>query len=111
MNFIQAGQMKPILIDVPKRLEGFADLPTFKDKGIPFELNYWRGIWAKSDTPKEAVAFLDVLLRRAMAEPGYAKYEKAGFYHLVPGYMNRDQFTKYVSREVEVYKGAYGGKK
>lgn len=111
MNFVQSGQMKPILIDVPKRLEGFPDLPTFKDKGIPFELNYWRGIWAKSDTPKEAVSFLDDLLKRAMAEPGYAKYEKAGFYHLVPGYMNHDHFAQYVKREVAVYKEAYVGVK
>lgn len=111
MNFIQAKQMAAILIDVPKRLDAFPDLPTFKDKAIPFELNYWRGIWAKADTPKEAVAWLDDLFKKAMAEEGYMAYTKAGSYHLVPGYMGHEQFSKYVAREIEIYREAYGGKK
>ncbi|MGE0612336.1 MAG: Bug family tripartite tricarboxylate transporter substrate binding protein [Hyphomicrobiales bacterium] len=111
MKFIEAGTMKPILVDVPERLEQFPDLPTFKDQKIPFELRYWRGIWASAKVPAEAVAFLDDLLHKAMSEPGYEKYTKAGFYHLVDGYLDHKAFTDYVKREIDIYKQAYSEKK
>lgn len=109
MKFIDAGQMKPIIVDLPQKLDKFPDLPTFKDKEIPFELRYWRGIWANANTPPEAVAFLDEVLRKAMDQPSYKTYEEARFYHLVDGYLGHEDFKDYVKRELEIYKAGYGG--
>jgi tripartite-type tricarboxylate transporter receptor subunit TctC len=110
VKFIEAKRMTPIIVDVPDRLKTYPDTPTFKDKKIPFDLGYWRGIWAKKGTPPEAVAYLDGLLRRAMDNKSYKEYEEKGFYHIVQGYMDHKTFADSSKREFEVYKAAYGKK-
>lgn len=111
MEFIDAEKMKPLLVDVPERLDKFPDLPTFKDKNISFDLRYWRGIWANASTPPEAVAFVDNLLHEAMSQPSYEKYEKSRYYHLVKGYLDHEAFSDYVDREIEIYRNAYASEK
>lgn len=110
MKFIEAKKMTPIIVDLPKRLEKFPDLPTFKDKNIAFTLRYWRGIWANAKTPKEAVAFMDDLLHKAMSEKGYESYEKSRYYDLVDGYLDNKAFADYVKKEISIYGEAYGKK-
>lgn len=107
MEFIEAGRMQPIVVDLPEKLEGFPDLPTFEEKEIPFELRYWRGIWANSETSLEAVAFLDDLLRQAMEQESYKEYEQSAYYHLVDGYLDHEAFSEYVNREIEIYRATY----
>ncbi len=107
MNFIENKQMEPVIVGVDERIPRFRNVPTMKDKGIEFPLGYWRGIWAKRGTPPEAVAYLDELLRAAMEEPGYVKYEKEAFYDLVPGYMDAKTFRESVNRELAAYRKAY----
>lgn len=110
MKFIDAGQMKPLLVDLPKRLQKFPDLPTFNDKNIPFTLRYWRGVWANAKTPPEAAAFVDHLLRKAMDQAAYKSYEKSRYYDLVDGYLDHAAFTNYVKSEMGIYGAAYAKK-
>lgn len=108
VNFVDAGRMTPIIADVPKRLERYPHMPTFAEKGIPFELGYWRGFWAKAGTPPEAIVFMDNLMHKAMKNPRYVDYEKKHYYDLVPGYLNHEEFAESVRREITVYSKFYG---
>lgn len=111
MKFIDAGRMRPIIVDVPNKLEKFPLLPTFKDKDISFDLRYWRGIWASENTSDDAIVFLDKLLLKAMDHPSYKAYEKSRFYHFVYGYQDHNTFSDYVKKETDSYRAVYGDKK
>jgi tripartite-type tricarboxylate transporter receptor subunit TctC len=110
VKFIEGKRMTPIIADVPRRLDQYPGMPTFKEKNVPFELGYWRGIWARKGVPAEAIAYMDTLLRKAMRHPSYAEYEKKGYYDLVEGYLDHKAFAESVKRELAVYSKVYAQK-
>lgn len=107
VKFVDSKRMTPIIVDTPKRMENYPDIPTFKDQKVPFELGFWRGIWAKAGTPPEAIAYMDDLLKRAMKAEPFKKFEEQGYYHLVEGYLGHKEFAPSVVREAEIYREAY----
>jgi putative tricarboxylic transport membrane protein len=63
---IEAGQVKCLAVAGEERLGGiFADIPTFREKGIDFLWQNWRAVMGPPDMPKEAVAFWQDALRKA----------------------------------------------
>jgi tripartite-type tricarboxylate transporter receptor subunit TctC len=68
---VQAGTLHGIAITSAERLEQLADVPTTAELGMP-EVSYtmWHGLYVARGTPKEAIAALNVALRRAVADSG-----------------------------------------
>jgi putative tricarboxylic transport membrane protein len=64
---IEAGQVKCLAVAGEKRLDGiFANVPTFREKGIDFLWQNWRAVMGPPNMPKEAVAFWQDALRKAV---------------------------------------------
>ena len=40
----QSGKLRVIAVSSPRRLQGFADVPTWKEQGINYEYASWRGV-------------------------------------------------------------------
>jgi putative tricarboxylic transport membrane protein len=67
---IEAGQVKCLAVAGEGRLGGiFAEIPTFREKGIDFLWQNWRGVMGPRDMPKEAVAFWQDALTKAAETP------------------------------------------
>jgi tripartite-type tricarboxylate transporter receptor subunit TctC len=67
----RAGKVKFLAVAAPKRVAGYADVPTVSESGGPanFEVSAWIGILAPRATPKEIVAKLNKDIAAALALP------------------------------------------
>jgi len=62
---IEAGKLRAIAITTGRRLSGaLANVPTWKEQGIPTELTFWRGILGPKGITPDQVAFWEGVLSR-----------------------------------------------
>ena len=52
-----------------KRLKGFDNVPTLKERGIDLSIGTWRGLAAPKGLPADVLAVLVEATRKAAAEP------------------------------------------
>jgi tripartite-type tricarboxylate transporter receptor subunit TctC len=55
---IKDGKMRLLAIMSPTRLEGFPDVPTYRELGVNADFIFWRGMFAHKDTPAPVLATL-----------------------------------------------------
>lgn len=69
MPHIKAGKLNAVAIAGPERNNCVPDAPTLKEQGVPFELQYWWGIFAPAKTPKPIVDRLNQELNAVLKMP------------------------------------------
>lgn len=77
---VEAGQLKILAVDQPRRVPAIANVPTFAEAGMPgFEINLWLGILAPAGTSAEIVQLLNGAIDKALDTPDVAaRYEQLG---------------------------------
>ena len=97
MSFIRSGLVKPIAVSSPTRVPTLADIPTVIESGVPYEAEYWYGIFVPSATPKDVVARLAHGIGQALAaQDTVDNLAKQG---ASPARIAPDQFEAYVRTE------------
>jgi tripartite-type tricarboxylate transporter receptor subunit TctC len=78
---VEAGQLKILAVDLPRRAPMLPNVPTFAEAGMPgFEINLWLGILAPAGTSPEIVQLLNDAIDKALDQPDVAaRYEQLGF--------------------------------
>ena len=100
LQYLKAGQLKPLVIFADKRHPAFADVPTTRELGIELTLPQFRGIVARKGTPSERVAAMAEAFRKAMDTPQWKKFAEE-WYFAPDSYMGPDRFGKWVAGEVD----------
>jgi putative tricarboxylic transport membrane protein len=102
-EYIKAGQLRPIAIAAPERLDGlYADVPTYKEQGYDVEVTLWRGLFGPKDMSPEAVAFWQEKIKELSESDAWkAECEAKGF---VNAYKNGEDFQKYLEVQEEQLK-------
>jgi tripartite-type tricarboxylate transporter receptor subunit TctC len=101
LQYLKAGQLKPLLIFAEKRHPAFAEVPTSKELGIDLTLPQFRGIVARKGTPSERVQALADAFKKAMDTPKWKQFAEE-WYFAPDSYMGPEQFGKWVAGEVEI---------
>jgi tripartite-type tricarboxylate transporter receptor subunit TctC len=101
LQYLKAGQLKPLVIFAEKRHPAFADVPTSKELGIDITLPQFRGIVAKKGTPPERVKALGEAFKKAMDTPQWKKFAEE-WYFAPDSYMGSEEFAKWVAGEVDL---------
>lgn len=72
--FIKSGQLVPIVVAAPKRLEALPDVPTFAELGMP-QINRLAiyGVVGPKDMPPEIVKKLNTALVKVLQDPNVQK--------------------------------------
>ena len=71
-SFVAAGKLKTLAIMSDQRLTGlYANVPTFKERGIDLSVGTWRGLGVPLGTPPEVVTVLRDLTRKIADDAGY----------------------------------------
>ncbi len=68
-SFLEAKQLKPLIIFADKRHPAFPDVPSSKELGLEIELPQFRGVVAKAGTPPERIRVLADAFRKATETP------------------------------------------
>jgi len=100
LQYLKAGQLKPLVIFAEKRHPAFPDVPTTKELGIDLTLPQFRGIVARTGTPPERLQAMADAFRRAMDTPQWKKFAEE-WYFAPDSYMGPDRFGKWVAGEVD----------
>ena len=66
---VQSGKLKTLAVFADKRLKGFDNVPTMKERGVDIALSTWRGLAAPKATPADVLAVLADATRKTAAEP------------------------------------------
>lgn len=77
---IRSGDLVPLVTTAPRRVAGWAQVPTMAEKGFPdASLNIWMGIYVSARTPKPIVDALTRAFNQAAKDPAVlAALDKAG---------------------------------
>jgi tripartite-type tricarboxylate transporter receptor subunit TctC len=68
----KAGKLKMLAVGSPKRLDGFPDLPTVGESGLPgFEAKSWFGLFATGGTPRAVVNKINADVRKIVDSPEF----------------------------------------
>ena len=65
---VQGGKLKTLAVMADKRLKGFDNVPTLKERGIDLSIGTWRGLATPKATPPDVVAILTEATRKAADE-------------------------------------------
>jgi tripartite-type tricarboxylate transporter receptor subunit TctC len=103
MPFLKSGQLVPIVVAAPKRLEALPDVPTFEEVGMPgINRMAFYGVLGPKDLPPEIVKKLHTALVKVLADPNVKKrIEDTG--SVVIG-NTPDEFAKQLRDEFAAYK-------
>jgi putative tricarboxylic transport membrane protein len=92
---IEAGEIRALAVTADERLEGFADVPTLKEKGVDFSWYMPRGVWAAGDLSDEAIAYWDEAFKKLTSSEAWQK-EYVEKNVLIGDYMNSKEYAKYL---------------
>jgi tripartite-type tricarboxylate transporter receptor subunit TctC len=99
LQYLKAGQLKPLVIFAEKRHPAFPEVPSAKELGLDITLPQFRGIVARKGTPADRVTVLAEAFRKAMDTPQWKKFA-AEWYFAPDSYMGPAEFTRWVAGEV-----------
>lgn len=107
-QFIEAGQIKPILTIFDERPKAFADVPTHKEVGAEFQpMLRWRAFWVLPGVPEPRKAYLKEACRHAYNSEQFQAFNKENYMDLIDSFRDSEAFTKLIESEIETYKKAF----
>jgi putative tricarboxylic transport membrane protein len=92
----EAKMVRPIVVAREGRVEGFNDVPTFKEKGFDVTFKFFRGVAAAPEIPADAVAFYESMFKKMFDSPRFKK-EYLEKYMLSPAWLGSKDFAKMVT--------------
>jgi tripartite-type tricarboxylate transporter receptor subunit TctC len=101
LQYLKAGQLKPLVIFAEKRHPAFPDVPSSRELGIEITLPQFRGIVAKKGTPPDRVKLLADAVKQAMDTPQWKKFADE-WYFTPDSHQGPADFARWVAGEVDV---------
>ncbi|WP_454724704.1 MULTISPECIES: tripartite tricarboxylate transporter substrate binding protein [Cupriavidus] len=68
-TYVQAGKLKVLAVMADKRVAGYENVPTLKERNIDLSMGIWRGISAPRGTPPEVLDVLKAAVAKSVQEP------------------------------------------
>lgn len=102
-SFVAAGKLKTLAIMSDQRLAGlYANVPTFKERGIDLAVGTWRGLGVPLGTPPDVVTVLRDLTRKVADDAGYK--EAMAKSNLLTWYQEGEPFKGFMAAQSDYFK-------
>jgi putative tricarboxylic transport membrane protein len=99
---IEAKKMRVLAVTTEKRMPALPDVPTLTEIGYKVEIGTGRGFGMPAGVPKEAVAAMEGILRKAHQSSLWQDYSKKNMYE--DRWMGSADFAKYLAEQRGVQK-------
>ena len=70
-TYVAAGKLRLLAVMAEKRIPAFAEVPTFRERGVDLVLGVWRGLAAPKDTPPEVLQTLRDMAAKTAQDPAF----------------------------------------
>ena len=107
-NFLDAGQMTPILSIYPERPDAFADVPTHIEAGADFEaLLRFRGFYIHPDVPEDRKRFLEATCKQGFDSASFQEFNESKYMTLIDSYRDTAGSVELINKAAETYTAVY----
>jgi putative tricarboxylic transport membrane protein len=98
----ETGKVRLLSISAPEKQSGAAEgVPTWKDLGLDFTVDHWRGIFGPANMPADAVTWWEVTVKKATETDEWRKQMENA--HLTSDYLPSEEFSKRVDDQANEY--------
>jgi tripartite-type tricarboxylate transporter receptor subunit TctC len=104
-QFIDSGEMKPILVFGTERSEAFTDVPTSAELGYDIALPQFRSIVVRADTPPDRIKVLSDALAQVAESEEFKAFLEAQ-YASPTSFLPADEATAFIEQQLEDMKNA-----
>ena len=107
-NFLDAGQMVPILTIYPERPEAFADVSTHQEAGADFEaLLRFRGFYIHPDVPEDRKRYLEETCKEGFDSADFQAFNESKYMTLIDSYRDTAGSKELIAGAVDTYTAVY----
>jgi len=96
---VKAGKLRAVAIGHPKRMSGWPDVPAIAETLPGFSNTTWFGLVGPAGTPKAVVDRINAEMKRAVANPGFARQLEA--LGLEPASSTPSEFRDMIASELK----------
>jgi tripartite-type tricarboxylate transporter receptor subunit TctC len=104
-QFLNSGQMKPLIVFANRRFEAFKDVPSSKELGIDITLPQFRAIVLRGGTQPERVKIFSDTLAKVAALPDFRKFLTEQFAD-ENSFLPAEQATVFIKQQLEDMRAA-----
>jgi tripartite-type tricarboxylate transporter receptor subunit TctC len=76
-TLMESGDIRPLGVMAPARVDGYAKVPTFSEQGVAWSMGGWRGLALPNGVPEECKQVILSALRRVLAREEYRAFMKS----------------------------------
>lgn len=103
---LKAGQIRALAVSSPQRIAALGEVPTYKEQGIDYTFEIWRGIMGPPDMPAAAVRYYEDLYARMLKTEGWAHArDQLGW---IDAYQNSAEFGAFLDAQLDQFSGVLG---
>lgn len=107
-NFLEAGQVKPILTILRERPKAFSDVKALNDIGLDWEpLLRIRGVFVRADVPQERKDYLEAAFREAYNSEQFQAFLKKKYMTMIDSYADSAAAVKSIDDMLATYRTVY----
>lgn len=99
---LAGGQIRALAVSAPERIPGsLSTVPTFKEQGIDYTFDIWRGVMGPKDMPAAAVRYYEDLFARMMETDSWK--EATARLGWLDAYQNSTEFGAFLDGQLEQF--------
>ena len=107
-NFIEAGQIKPILTILRERPAAFKDVKSLNDIGVDWEpILRIRGVFVRADVPEDRKKYLEAVFREAYKSDSFQTFLEKNYMTIIDSYADSAKATTVINNMMDTYRDAY----
>jgi putative tricarboxylic transport membrane protein len=103
---LQGKQLRALVVSAPERIRSLPDVPTYKEQGIDFTFDIWRGVMGPPGMPEAAVRYYEDLFARMQATESWARSrDQLGW---IDAYQNGAEFGAFLDAQLDQFSSVLG---
>ena len=106
IDYVESGEIEPILVFAEERLDDFPDVPTTVENGWELTQGVERGMAVHVDVPDAIKEKLEAAMKEAYDSEEYKEYEKQAYLHLREGWLGSEEYRAKLEEDIELYREA-----
>lgn len=103
LDYVEVGDMKPILTFAEERLSEYQDVATTVDQGWDLTNGNERGVFVNADTPEETITEIESLLKDIYDSEEYKEYAENNHLHYRGGWLGAEEYREKLQKDLESY--------
>jgi len=105
LPLVKSGKLRSLAVLMEKRHPALPDVPCTPELGVDYTHGLMRAWAVRKGTPPDRTKYLQEVIKKALDDPRYKKFEQDNHLYARPGYLGPEETRKYWEEEVKFFGG------